>query len=104
LELEALPPEWISGYSVAADAEILLHDAQYREDEYPSRVGWGHSSIADAVTFARKSSARRLVMFHHDPLHSDDDLEALLARARDLWDDGGESLELARERTELTFG
>ena len=104
LELEALPPEWISGYNVAADAEILFHDAQYREDEYPSRVGWGHSSIADAVTFARKSSAGRLVMFHHDPLHSDDDLEALLGRARDLWDDAGESPELARERTELTFG
>jgi ribonuclease BN (tRNA processing enzyme) len=104
LELEALPPEWISGYNVAADAEILFHDAQYREDEYPSRVGWGHSSIADAVTFARKSSAGRLVMFHHDPLHTDDDLEALLGRARDLWDDAGESPELARERTELTFG
>jgi hypothetical protein len=43
-------------------------------------------------------------MFHHDPLHSDDDLEALLARAQDLWDDAGESPELARERTELTFG
>ncbi len=103
LDLDALPPEWISGYDVAADVDLLLHDAQFREDEYPSRVGWGHSSVSDAVTFARKSSAQRLLMFHHDPHHTDADLESLLARARELWNGNGEAPELAREGMEIVL-
>jgi phosphoribosyl 1,2-cyclic phosphodiesterase len=39
------------------------------------RVGWGHSTLADAVTFARLTEARRLVTFHHDPGHDDDTLD-----------------------------
>jgi ribonuclease BN (tRNA processing enzyme) len=51
--------------------------------------------------FARLASARRLLLFHHDPNHTDDDLEALCERVRELWD-GGE-VDLAREGEEITF-
>jgi phosphoribosyl 1,2-cyclic phosphodiesterase len=74
--------DWISGGSLAAGADVVFHDAQYSEEEYPSRVGWGHSSVADAVAFARAVDARRLVLFHHDPGHDDARLEELEARAR----------------------
>ena len=47
------PPEWISGWALAAGADLLLHDAQYTTDEYMGRLGWGHSSVAHAATFAR---------------------------------------------------
>jgi ribonuclease BN (tRNA processing enzyme) len=104
LDLATLPPDWISGYDVAANADTLLHDAQYREDEYPNKIGWGHSSVADAVTFARKSGARRLILFHHDPLHTDDDLEGLLGRARELWNGSGEAPTLAREGMDVPLG
>ncbi|HEX6664744.1 MAG TPA: MBL fold metallo-hydrolase [Gaiellaceae bacterium] len=78
------PPDWISGSSIAAGVDALLHDAQYFEDEYTERVGWGHSSVADAVAFARAVGAKRLVLFHHEPNHTDDELERLEARAHAL--------------------
>lgn len=98
-ELAELRPDWISGFDIAQGADVLFHDAQYFEDEYTTRTGWGHSSVADTVTFARLAGVRRLVLFHHDPLHTDDELEALEARARDLWGAAGEPPELAREGT-----
>lgn len=88
--------DWLSGTSVAAGADLLLHDAQYSDEEYGERVGWGHSSVADAVAYARAVDARRLVLFHHEPRHSDDSLELLEAQARSLAG-GGEEPVLARE-------
>ena len=96
-------PELLSGFRLARDASILLHDAQYLESEYPAHSGWGHSSVAHAVAFARRARARRLVLFHHDPLHSDEDLALLEARAAELWD-GPRPPELAREGMRLTLG
>ena len=63
---------------------MLVHDAQYFEDEYEDRIGWGHSSVADAVSFSRAVGARRLLLFHHEPRHTDGSLERLEARARSL--------------------
>lgn len=76
--------DWISGGTLCRGAGVLLHDAQYFEDEYGERVGWGHSSVDAAVSFARAVDARRLVLFHHEPNHSDRTLEALEDRAREL--------------------
>jgi phosphoribosyl 1,2-cyclic phosphodiesterase len=64
--------DWISGGSIAQDVDLLLHDAQYFEEEYDGRLGWGHSSVEGAVAYADAVGARRLVLFHHDPTHSDD--------------------------------
>lgn len=69
--------EWISGYALAEGAGLLIHDAQYTSDEYDSRVGWGHSSIAQAFQFAALVGTKHLVPFHHDPTHSDDELDQL---------------------------
>jgi phosphoribosyl 1,2-cyclic phosphodiesterase len=91
------PPDWISGSALAAGVDLLLHDAQYAEDEYPDRVGWGHSSIADAVAFARSANAARLLLFHHDPAHSDGALDGLEAVARELAGNGAGRPGLARE-------
>jgi phosphoribosyl 1,2-cyclic phosphodiesterase len=83
-----MSPDWISGSSLADDVDVLLHDAQYSDDEYADKVGWGHSSVADAVAFARASNARRLLLFHHDPSHSDEVLERMQAEARTHADEG----------------
>jgi phosphoribosyl 1,2-cyclic phosphodiesterase len=77
--IEGRSTDWISGAAIATDADLLLHDAQYSEEEYENRVGWGHSSVADAVAFSHAVGARRLLLFHHEPLHSDD----LLSRLED---------------------
>jgi phosphoribosyl 1,2-cyclic phosphodiesterase len=89
--------DWISGASIAANVDLLLHDAQYFEDEYEQRIGWGHSSVADAVAFTRAVGARRLVLFHHEPRHDDGSLERLEARAAALVGPDAERPTLARE-------
>ena len=89
--------DWVSGSSLAEDADVLLHDAQFSEGEYDERIGWGHSSVGDAVAFARSSGARRLLLFHHDPSHSDDVLEQMQAQARDIAPGEAEAPALARE-------
>ena len=70
-------PRWTSGYDIAVGADLLVHDAQYTEAEYPEHLGWGHSSIDQAMTFAAAVEARHLVLFHHDPRHHDDQLDQL---------------------------
>jgi phosphoribosyl 1,2-cyclic phosphodiesterase len=74
-----LDGEWTSGYALAHRADLLIHDAQYARDEYPLHVGWGHSSIDHALTFARLAEVKHLVPFHHDPAHDDAELDRLLA-------------------------
>lgn len=96
-DLSTVEAEWISGNALAEGAAVLLHDAQYTQEEYVERVGWGHSSTEDVVTFARRAGSRRLVLFHHDPLHTDEQLERILARANELRASGDAEVELARE-------
>jgi ribonuclease BN (tRNA processing enzyme) len=95
--LETLSPDWMSGFAIASGATALVHDAQYSEEEYPSKVGWGHSSVADAVSFARRATVGQLLLFHHDPLHDDQKLDALQERARELWTRRDQPPSLARE-------
>jgi phosphoribosyl 1,2-cyclic phosphodiesterase len=96
-DLRVIEPEWISGLGAARDADLLFHDGQYTSDEYDERVGWGHSTPEHAVTFAIRAGARRLVLFHHDPMHTDDQLEVMLAEARSLAADSSITVELASE-------
>jgi phosphoribosyl 1,2-cyclic phosphodiesterase len=69
--LTQLDEEWISGFELARGASLLIHDCQYTDDEYPDHIGWGHSPLSDALAFAHRTDAERLLLFHHDPLHSD---------------------------------
>jgi phosphoribosyl 1,2-cyclic phosphodiesterase len=89
--------EWISAGALAGNADLVLHDAQYFEEEYDARMGWGHSSVAHAVAFAEAVAARRLVLFHHEPNHSDQDLERLEDRAGELSRSLDRAPTLARE-------
>lgn len=70
--------EWTSGYALAHEADLLLHDAQYKNEEYAGRIGWGHSSMEDAIKFAELCKVKKLLFFHHDPLHSDTQLKNML--------------------------
>ncbi len=90
--------DWISGGSLAGDVDLLVHDAQFFEEEYEERIGWGHSSVAHAVAFARACGVRRLLLFHHEPRHGDDDLARLEERAQELAGRDGTQAVLAREK------
>jgi phosphoribosyl 1,2-cyclic phosphodiesterase len=62
---------------LASGADILIYDAQYTPEEYPSKVGWGHSTWQAGVELARAAGVERLVLFHHDPARTDEQLYAL---------------------------
>jgi phosphoribosyl 1,2-cyclic phosphodiesterase len=102
--LDDLDPEWISGFELARGASLLIHDCQYADEEYPAHVGWGHSRVADTLAFARRVEARSVLLFHHDPLHGDDALDALGEDATARWARAGgdpDRIELAVERAEI---
>ncbi len=92
-----VPASWVSGHEIAQGADVLLHDAQYRDHEYGAHVGWGHSSIATVMEFANKADVGNLVLFHHDPDHTDAELEELLAEARAKWPGMEDRVRLAYE-------
>jgi ribonuclease BN (tRNA processing enzyme) len=56
------------------DADLLICDAQYTEAEYEKKRGWGHNSKTHALEIARKSGAKRMAMWHHEPVHTDKQL------------------------------
>ncbi|MHB8694077.1 MAG: MBL fold metallo-hydrolase [Solirubrobacteraceae bacterium] len=99
-----LEDDWISGFELAADAELLIHDCQYTDEEYTRHLGWGHCPISDALAFARRVAARSLLCFHHDPLHSDDFLDGVAKEVTARWAAAGglaHTVQLASERMEI---
>lgn len=76
-----LPRDWTSGASLAIGADLLIHDSQYSAAQYPRHSGWGHSSLVQTLQYARLCEARHLVTFHHDPGHSDQELDRLTAES-----------------------
>jgi phosphoribosyl 1,2-cyclic phosphodiesterase len=77
-------PEWVSGLRLARETDVLIHDAQYTQPERDERLGWGHSSVPEAIDFARAAQARQLVLFHHDPARTDHQMDLLVAEAEGL--------------------
>jgi ribonuclease BN (tRNA processing enzyme) len=75
------PPEWTSGYDLAHRSDLLIHDTQYTEEEYETRVGWGHSTVDHAVAFAAAVEAKAYAPYHYDPTHDDATRDAMLAHA-----------------------
>ncbi len=103
--LDQLDDEWISGFELARSASLLIHDCQYTDEEYQHHLGWGHSPMSDAIAFGRRVGAEQLLLFHHDPLHSDDFLDGFGGEVSARWQElGGEAdhIELATERQELS--
>lgn len=83
LRFPSLPREWTSGGTLAAGADVLIHDSQYSAAEYPGHCGWGHSSLNQTLDFGTLTEVKQLVSFHHDPGHTDTDLDRLMAQAID---------------------
>ncbi len=64
--------------------DVLIHEAQYTNDEYPDKIGWGHSSVSNACLLAKLSGAKRWIITHHDPIHDDNFLENKLNITRQI--------------------
>ncbi|MBI3969640.1 MAG: response regulator, partial [Chloroflexi bacterium] len=79
--LSAHPEDW-RHVEFLAGADLVIHDAQYTLEEYPSKIGWGHTPVERAVDFAVAAGNKRLAIFHHDPLRDDDTLDRLVEVCR----------------------
>ncbi len=97
IEIAELPDDTVLDFSRGAD--ILIVDAQYTADEYPSRVGWGHSTNIQAAEFAGRAEVGRLVMTHHDAGRCDEDVDRMAAQARRVF---AETVA-ARDRMQFTL-
>jgi phosphoribosyl 1,2-cyclic phosphodiesterase len=77
---------------LAQNADVMIIDATYTDEEYyapnASKVGWGHSTWQEAVKIAQEAQVKKLVIFHHDPLHNDDFLDHVEAQVKELFPDG----------------
>ncbi len=74
--------KWISGFDLAYKADLLLHDAQYTQEQYKKKLGWGHSSMDDAVKFGAITEVKHLLLSHHDPSHTDEQLDNFLSEVK----------------------
>lgn len=63
-------------------ADVLIHDAQYTEEDMPLKHGWGHSLVSQACELAAAAGVKHLVLYHHDPDRSDQQLDAMQEKAR----------------------
>jgi phosphoribosyl 1,2-cyclic phosphodiesterase len=78
-----VPPDWRERMvEFVGGADTLIHDAMYPDQIIQARAGWGHSTPRQAVDLAHEARCRRLILFHHEPEHSDDALDNLLADTR----------------------
>ena len=69
----------------AQNARVLIHDAQYSQPEYEMFQGFGHSTFEMATNVARKASVGQLILSHHDPKHSDEELQDLEKKAQKIF-------------------
>ena len=96
-------PEWTSGFALMAGVDLLIHDAQYTDEEYAAHVGWGHSTLSQAMALAEAAGVSTLAAFHHDPSHNDAQLDGLFSAAAEQRDWSFE-LAPAREGATLVLG
>jgi phosphoribosyl 1,2-cyclic phosphodiesterase len=67
-------------------ADLVVYDCTYTDDEFPSRISWGHSTWQEGVRLCRTADVKRLAIFHHDPDHEDPFMEALEREAKEAWE------------------
>lgn len=82
-----------------AGADLVIYDSTYTDDEFPAKVGWGHSTWQEGVRLCRAAGVKRMSIFHHDPDHDDTFMEHVEDAARCAWD----STIVARDGMELTL-
>jgi phosphoribosyl 1,2-cyclic phosphodiesterase len=70
----------------ARDADILICDAQYTPESYKTHRGWGHSTWENATIVAKEARAKRLLLFHHDPIHDDETMTRIANEAKELFE------------------
>lgn len=71
--------------SLIEGADLVIYDCTYTEEEFPNHIGWGHSTWEEGIRLCKTADAKRLAIFHHEPNHDDDFMDALEAEAKAAW-------------------
>lgn len=66
---------------LCSGVDVLIHDAQYTDEEFAAKSDWGHCTVDYALHVAAESGVRDLVLFHHDPGHDDETIDSILGTA-----------------------
>ncbi len=66
-------------------SDMVIYDCTYTEEEFPDKVGWGHSTWEEGVKLCKMAGAKMLAIFHHDPAHDDEFMGKLELQAREAW-------------------
>jgi phosphoribosyl 1,2-cyclic phosphodiesterase len=93
-----------SALALCADADLVIHDAQYTAEEFDRKRDWGHCTVEFALRVAHQAGARALALFHHDPVRTDDELDELRLCTRPLTDRLGIDLHVAADGQRLRLG
>jgi phosphoribosyl 1,2-cyclic phosphodiesterase len=72
--------------SLIQGTDLVIYDSTYTEEEFPSKVGWGHSTWQEAVRLAKMAGVKKLALFHHDPEHDDTFMDKVAEEARAEWE------------------
>jgi phosphoribosyl 1,2-cyclic phosphodiesterase len=99
-EKKALVREYMGFIS---HADLLIADGQYTEEQYPDKVGWGHTSIPVLLDMAFQSQVKQVAIFHHDPQHSDKFLDELWMKTRSIYRSRGGKMDLFWAREGMTL-
>ena len=89
--------------AVKKGAKLLVHDTTYTAEEYDHHRGWGHSTYDDALTLAIEAGVETLVLFHHKPERSDDELDKRVAACREIVKERGVQLEIEAAAEGMTL-
>jgi diguanylate cyclase (GGDEF)-like protein len=84
-------------------ADLVIHDAQYSLEEYPSKIGWGHSTVDYATEVSMAAGVKQLALFHHDPLHDDGEIARMEGVARHLVKERGVTMDVIAASEGLTL-
>lgn len=98
---DGLGPYHEAAVDLCDGVDLLIHDAQYTAAELPQRADYGHSAADYAVELARRAGAARVLLFHHDPARTDDEVDAI---EEGLQTDDGLIVEAAREGAVIRLG
>jgi phosphoribosyl 1,2-cyclic phosphodiesterase len=98
--LRRVPEEFVR---FVGDADLLIADGQYTDEEYPAKLGWGHARASTVVDLAVQARVKQCAIFHHDPMHSDQHMDDKISRCRARAERAGSNVVVfgAREGLEI---
>lgn len=101
---DAIPATWRDSLvEFTRGAKVLVHDATYTQAEYQQYVGWGHSSYEDVVALAADAGVETLVLFHHKPERSDEEIDRCVEECRELAAGHGSAMRVIAAAEGLTL-